>query len=406
MQSSGRVISPCDVGRDGSHKKPAAPTSITRHTSSAFGYFSRFVQEVSRKSFGPIAKVAETLLSGVELVPILLVHTVFDTWRTVAQSSPSTVTADNQCAADIDLFVRKTVESSLQATMAERLVCSPSTKTIRIQSPAGSLPDLSTWESCQTMPLVGRLSRGSTVSPALSFQLSSILTSITLIDSQDLAVKSHLNLFTPSLTLFVRESFRTMAERKYGAWSESDMERALAAYRNWDTGFNECCRQYGVPRPTMKCHLDFKNVIANEVHLATSRQSTTGWTITPRLQHLAEKPRTICNETTTPPTWAWLVRFEAEKRGGDRTHAPCPRMSSLTSRALIGPRDQFSKPTCWGSLGHPLLQQIVRESHDVSEDRGPRIIEDRGHGNCSRAHKGYTAAGSKSTVTSARKALN
>ncbi|KAJ8885940.1 hypothetical protein PR048_012146 [Dryococelus australis] len=43
------------------------------------------------------------------------VHTLFDTsWRTLAQSSPSTVTADNQCALNIGIFVHKTVESSLQ----------------------------------------------------------------------------------------------------------------------------------------------------------------------------------------------------------------------------------------------------------------------------------------------------
>nr|CAD7198813.1 unnamed protein product [Timema douglasi] len=51
-----------------------------------------------------------------------------------------------------------------------------------------------------------------------------------------------------------------MTKRKYGAWSESDMERALAAYRNGDVGFNECCRQYGIAKPTLKRHLDCKNV--------------------------------------------------------------------------------------------------------------------------------------------------
>ncbi|KAJ8870945.1 hypothetical protein PR048_027247 [Dryococelus australis] len=46
-----------------------------------------------------------------------LVHTVFDTsWRTLAQLSPSTVTADNQCAVDICISVHKAVESSLQET--------------------------------------------------------------------------------------------------------------------------------------------------------------------------------------------------------------------------------------------------------------------------------------------------
>ncbi|KAJ8865803.1 hypothetical protein PR048_033325 [Dryococelus australis] len=46
---------------------------------------------------------------------IPLVHTVLDTsWRTLVQSSPSTATADNQCAADIGMFVHVTVKSSLQ----------------------------------------------------------------------------------------------------------------------------------------------------------------------------------------------------------------------------------------------------------------------------------------------------
>ncbi|KAJ8880252.1 hypothetical protein PR048_016718 [Dryococelus australis] len=54
----------------------------------------------------------------------------------------------------------------------------------------GSIPGLATadfmWESCRTMPFVGGYSRGSPVSPALSFRHCSMLTSITLIGSQDL----------------------------------------------------------------------------------------------------------------------------------------------------------------------------------------------------------------------------
>ncbi|KAJ8895356.1 hypothetical protein PR048_000688 [Dryococelus australis] len=46
---------------------------------------------------------------------MLLVHTVFNTsWRTLAQSSPSTVTADNQCTVGIGICAHKTVKSSLQ----------------------------------------------------------------------------------------------------------------------------------------------------------------------------------------------------------------------------------------------------------------------------------------------------
>ncbi|KAJ8875298.1 hypothetical protein PR048_023193 [Dryococelus australis] len=59
-------------------------------------------------------------------------------------------------------------------------------------------PDFRKWESCQTMPLVGGFSRGSPVSSSPSFRCRSIFTSITLIGSQDLAVKSRPNLFTHS----------------------------------------------------------------------------------------------------------------------------------------------------------------------------------------------------------------
>ncbi|KAJ8869938.1 hypothetical protein PR048_028949 [Dryococelus australis] len=69
------------------------------------------------------------------------------------------------------------------------------------QGDPGSIPDRDTpdfrmWESCRIMQLVGGFSRGSPVSPAFSFRHCSILTSIALIGSQDLDVKSRPNLFT------------------------------------------------------------------------------------------------------------------------------------------------------------------------------------------------------------------
>ncbi|KAJ8895517.1 hypothetical protein PR048_000853 [Dryococelus australis] len=63
------------------------------------------------------------------------------------------------------------------AAAVERLACSPLTKENRVQSPAGSLPHFRKWESRRTMPLVSEF----------SFRRCSILTSITLIGSQDLA---------------------------------------------------------------------------------------------------------------------------------------------------------------------------------------------------------------------------
>ncbi|KAJ8879799.1 hypothetical protein PR048_020407 [Dryococelus australis] len=81
------------------------------------------------------------------------------------------------------------------ATVAERLARSPPTNANRIQSPSASL-DFRKWELFRMMPFVGGFSQGSPVSSAPSFRLCSIFNSITLIGSQDLAVKSRPNLFT------------------------------------------------------------------------------------------------------------------------------------------------------------------------------------------------------------------
>ncbi|KAJ8873457.1 hypothetical protein PR048_024274 [Dryococelus australis] len=69
--------------------------------------------------------------------------------------------------------------------------------------PGRVTPDFRMWESCQMIPLVGVFSRWSPVFNALSFRRCSILTSIALIGSQDLVVKSRPNLFT-SLSTFSR----------------------------------------------------------------------------------------------------------------------------------------------------------------------------------------------------------
>ncbi|KAJ8881590.1 hypothetical protein PR048_018075 [Dryococelus australis] len=86
----------------------------------------------------------------------------------------------------------------LGPAVAERLACLPPTKENRVKSPVGSLPDFHMWDSCQTMLVVVGFSRGSPISPTLSFRRCSIPTSIPLIGSQDLAVKRRPNLFTHS----------------------------------------------------------------------------------------------------------------------------------------------------------------------------------------------------------------
>ncbi|KAJ8867983.1 hypothetical protein PR048_031792 [Dryococelus australis] len=74
-----------------------------------------------------------------------------------------------------------------------------------VRFPAGSLPYYRMKESCWTMALAGGFPRGSPVSHALSFRRCSILTSNAVIGSQDLDLKSRLNISTPlptNMTLY------------------------------------------------------------------------------------------------------------------------------------------------------------------------------------------------------------
>ncbi|KAJ8895976.1 hypothetical protein PR048_001317 [Dryococelus australis] len=81
---------------------------------------------------------------------------------------------------------------------------SPS-KANRVRFPADSLPDFRTWETCQKLPLVGGLTRGCPALTCFPFWRCSILTSLHLIGSRDLDVKSRPNLFTHSFFCHVSE---------------------------------------------------------------------------------------------------------------------------------------------------------------------------------------------------------
>ncbi|GBN96101.1 hypothetical protein AVEN_139095-1 [Araneus ventricosus] len=59
----------------------------------------------------------------------------------------------------------------------------------------------------------------------------------------------------------------------YGRWSENDLLKAVAAYKNGKKGLNECSRIYNVPKATIKRHADGKNSVANEIK-SLGRQPT------------------------------------------------------------------------------------------------------------------------------------
>ncbi|KAJ8865553.1 hypothetical protein PR048_033073 [Dryococelus australis] len=107
---------------------------------------------------------------------------------------------------------------------------SPPTKANRVRFPvARALPDFRTLELYRTMALVCGFSMGSPVSPALSFQRCSILTSITLIASQDLATVVHLRGMSACLEL----SSTSEAEKRgsYKGYTGTHYKYAIAATR-------------------------------------------------------------------------------------------------------------------------------------------------------------------------------
>lgn len=53
-------------------------------------------------------------------------------------------------------------------------------------------------------------------------------------------------------------------KRKYLQWEEADMERAITAYHNGDMGLNAVCRNYGVPKKTLKRRIAGSNIYATD----------------------------------------------------------------------------------------------------------------------------------------------
>ncbi|KAJ8893643.1 hypothetical protein PR048_006243 [Dryococelus australis] len=101
------------------------------------------------------------------------------------------------------------------------LACSPPTKASRVQFPAGS-PDFRMWESCRTMPLVKL-----PFPPPPPFRRHSIPTSIILIGSQYLAVKSRPNLFSHSRAM---TNLRRGSEHFARVYRQQQLCHHLAAY--------------------------------------------------------------------------------------------------------------------------------------------------------------------------------
>ena len=57
-----------------------------------------------------------------------------------------------------------------------------------------------------------------------------------------------------------------------GRWTVDELSQAMSAYRNGDMGLNASAKAYGVPKATLKRHLDGSNKHANEEIKKLGRQ--------------------------------------------------------------------------------------------------------------------------------------
>ncbi|KAJ8895243.1 hypothetical protein PR048_000568 [Dryococelus australis] len=156
------------------------PTTNHRCSPSAKGNRVRFPAESHPGTMPPSAG----FLGDLPFPPLLLILT---SSAVKTQMQPRITASTN--------VLLTALPSSLkyEVAVAERLACSPPTKTHRVQSPAGPL----TWKSCRTI-----FSGIFRFPPPVSFRRYSILTSITLLVSQHLAIKSRPNPSTHLLQEF------------------------------------------------------------------------------------------------------------------------------------------------------------------------------------------------------------
>ena len=60
----------------------------------------------------------------------------------------------------------------------------------------------------------------------------------------------------------------------YGKWTEDDLDRASTALQNGDAGLNAIAKAYGVPKATLKRHLDGGTKYANGSKIFSGRPQT------------------------------------------------------------------------------------------------------------------------------------
>ncbi|KAJ8884872.1 hypothetical protein PR048_011068 [Dryococelus australis] len=122
------------------------------------------------------------------------------------------------------------------------------------------------WESFRTMPLIGGFYRGSPASPALYFRHCSVPTSVTLIGSQDTAVKSRPNLL--KFSVLVKSGSQFHPRSSVGWW--------VASFRSNHKGRVSTKRAHCLPPASLEAVLAVPNCIQSQLLLLIRKKRAAG----------------------------------------------------------------------------------------------------------------------------------
>ncbi|KAJ8872621.1 hypothetical protein PR048_026229 [Dryococelus australis] len=243
-------------------------------------------------------------------------------------------------------------------------------------------PDLRMWESCPTMPLVGEFSRGSPVSPAISFRRCYILTSFCLIGSQDLDVKIRPNLFTsthiitfgrkPQACKYLASFFlEQTASRPLFAVFPLPLKTPVVKHEYEWAGFQPVARNSFFLTSFPPLHaVPHRNIILPRKRSNVSKMASLHNSMPGRLPPITRTASWLC---TVLPKGILHIYVVVEK-GTERRRV----IDGKTARQFSALRVEAMRESRWACLGRPYRSHAFRpEATDNCGKPCPQCLHDR-----------------------------
>ncbi|KAJ8876141.1 hypothetical protein PR048_024050 [Dryococelus australis] len=243
--------------------------------------------------------------------------------------------------------------------------------------PGRFAPDFRMWESCRTMPLVGGFSRGSPVSPALSFRRCYILTSIILIGSQELDRSRWLRttrLRVPTLNCFCQYDLQIPARIGFervclSGWLQEDTRRVSSVQserRGVSRGHqDEKSRERSATNPRPVTGFSQTGIVTD--YAVGQRVFFGDLPFTPPL-HSGAVPYSLPSPSSAPKTWmlraaqiSSLIRSKYEKE--KRLVTTGPRKPMTAKRGECG-----AAPECKGGGNRRSSRKPANQRPSVRHD--------------------------------------